>query len=76
MEQTAPSPVTVTIIEKVKPKPKEKPVSKIRIEEKKVDSDPGRVVKKDMAPESTKSQNKPEIKPETIESAAPQDPET
>ena len=79
MENTAPAPQINSISnEKYRPKfktEKEKAIIKLKLDEKKIDTDTGRVAaKKEPLPESTKSQAKPanpETKPpETIESKA------
>lgn len=77
LENPAPGQTNTIQNDKYRPKfktDKEKAHVKLKLDEKKMDSDPGRIVKKEILPESTKSQSKPiivESKPaETIESQA------
>ena len=74
LENPAPGQTNTIQNDKYRPKfktDKEKAHVKLKLDEKKMDSDPGRIVKKEILPESTKSQSKPiivESKPaETIE---------
>ena len=62
LENTAPAQTNTIPNEKYRPKfktEKEKALIKLKLDEKKHDSDTGRIAKKELMPESTKSQNKP-----------------